>query len=189
MAQILQKQIYIILTIFLFSFLTEGESKQFATSLSQKSLHLKKEKLTHIHLYWHDVTGGDHPTKVTVVKALDNTTNTYFGSVSVLDDALTVDPGVKSKIVGRAQGMHVASSQENFSIVMALSFEFTGGEYNGSSLSLLGRNQVVYPKNEIPIVGGSGVFRFSSGYAIMQTYKFIPNLYGILEMDFYVLHY
>ncbi|XP_071719293.1 dirigent protein 11-like [Rutidosis leptorrhynchoides] len=105
------------------------------------------------------------------------------------DDALTIGPGLKSKIVGRAQGMHVASDQESFSIVMALSFEFTDGEYNGSTLSLLGRNQVLFPKNEIPIVGGSGVFRFSLGYAIMQTFKFIPNLYGILEMDFYILHH
>ncbi|XP_071719285.1 dirigent protein 20-like [Rutidosis leptorrhynchoides] len=160
------------------SLLNEGESKQFAISLSPKSLHLKKEKLTHIHLYWHDVTGGDNITKVTVVKAVDNTTNSFFGAVSVLDDALTFSPGLNSKIVGRAQGMHVAADQSNVTFVMAIIFKFTEGEYNGSTLSLLGRNHVFRhcPKRKMPIVGGSGVFRFSRGYAIMKTYKFVPNV-------------
>ncbi|XP_071719690.1 dirigent protein 7-like [Rutidosis leptorrhynchoides] len=189
MAQILPKHIYIILTIFLFSLLIEGESEKFAKSLSPKLLHLKKEKLTHLHFYWHDIFSGEHPTKVTVVKTVDNTTKTFFGAVSVLDDALRVGPGANSKIVGRAQGMYVASNQKNYSIVMAMSFEFTEGEYNGSTLSVLGSNLVALPKREVPIVGGSGLFRFSSGYAIIKTYKFIPTVFAIMEMDFYVLHY
>uniref|UniRef100_A0A2K2AVZ0 Dirigent protein n=1 Tax=Populus trichocarpa TaxID=3694 RepID=A0A2K2AVZ0_POPTR len=42
---------------------------------------------------------------------------------------------------------------------MAMDFAFTDGIYNGSCLSLLGKNSAVNPAREMPIVGGTGLFR------------------------------
>jgi hypothetical protein len=54
---------------------------------------------------------------------------------------------------------------------MAMDFAFTDGIYNGSCISLLGKNSAVNPAREMPIVGGTGLFRLGRGYAnIAQTY-------------------
>ncbi|XP_071688278.1 dirigent protein 1-like [Rutidosis leptorrhynchoides] len=190
MAQILPKHMYIILTIFAFSLFIEGESTEFATSLPPKSLHLKHEKLTHLHFYWHEIITGANQTKVTVAQAPpSNTTKIFFGAISVLDDALRVGHGENSTIVGRAQGMYAASDDTTYSILMALTFKFTEGIYNGSTLSILGRNQISLPVREVPIVGGTGVFRFARGYTNIKTYKFISEVIAIMEMNLYVYHY
>ncbi|XP_071688275.1 dirigent protein 2-like [Rutidosis leptorrhynchoides] len=188
MTQIHPKHMYIILAIFLFSLFIEGESNEFATSLPPKSLHLKNEKLTHLHFYWHEIINGDHPTKVTVVKAPPSNTTNFFGAITVLDDALRVGPEENSTIVGRAQGMYAASDNTTYSISMDLSLKFTEGIYNGSTLSIMGRNQISLPM-EVPIVGGTGVFRFARGYTHIKTYKHVPEVFAIIDMNLYVYHY
>ncbi|KAH1084375.1 hypothetical protein J1N35_024136 [Gossypium stocksii] len=47
---------------------------------------------------------------------------------------------------------------------MAYNFAFIEGKYNGSNLSVLGRNPVFSAVREMPVIGGSGVFRFARGY-------------------------
>ncbi|KAH1084374.1 hypothetical protein J1N35_024135 [Gossypium stocksii] len=46
------------------------------------------------------------------------------------------------------------------------------GKYNGSNLSVLGRNPVFSAVREMPVIGGSGVFRFARGYAEARTHTF-----------------
>ncbi|PWA93813.1 plant disease resistance response protein [Artemisia annua] len=50
-----------------------------------------------------------------------------------------------------------------------LNYEFSEGEFNGSSISVLGRNLWMDDVREMPIVGGSGRFRYASGYALAHT--------------------
>ncbi|KAL8486467.1 hypothetical protein ACS0TY_023233 [Phlomoides rotata] len=47
-------------------------------------------------------------------------------------------------------------------LAMNLNFVFTGGEYNGSSLCILGRNPIDSKNRELPVVGGTSVFRMES---------------------------
>ncbi|KAH1040334.1 hypothetical protein J1N35_042077 [Gossypium stocksii] len=68
------------------------DSEVFGKCISISSLGLKRERLSHLHFYFHDVVSG---------------------------------------------------------------------KYNGSTLSVLGRNEVLSAVREMPIVGGSGVFRFA----------------------------
>ncbi|KAM0980903.1 hypothetical protein ACFX2J_014023 [Malus domestica] len=73
---------------------------------------------------------------------------------------------------------------------MALNFVFVEGKYNGSTLSVLGRNAVLSAVREMPIVGGSGLFRFARGYAHASTHQFdIKTGDAVVEYNVYVFHY
>ncbi|KAM0065430.1 putative dirigent protein [Helianthus debilis subsp. tardiflorus] len=191
MAQTLPNHKHIIFTIFIFSYLLQAQAHQFARKLSTKSQGLKKEKLSHLHFYFHDIVAGDHPTAVRVAEApTTNTSRTGFGATVMIDDPLTVGPERTSKIVGRAQGIYASACLSDTRLLMALNYVFLEGKYNGSTLSILGTNSVFSPVREMPIVGGSGLFRFARGYALAKTRMFnISNGDAVVEYNVYVLHY
>ncbi|KAJ9559198.1 hypothetical protein OSB04_013812 [Centaurea solstitialis] len=171
MAQTLLKQDHIILTILIFSLLMQGESHKFSRNMSSKSFPFKKEKISHLHFYFHNIASGDHPTAVEVVKApATNTSDSFFGFVVMIDDPLTVGPERTSKIVGRAQGLYASADLDELGFLMVLNYVFVEGKYNGSTLSILGRNQIISTMREMPIVGGTGIFRFARGYALAKTH-------------------
>ncbi|KAK6933883.1 Dirigent protein [Dillenia turbinata] len=47
----------------------------------------------------------------------------------------------------------------DFALLMEMNFAFTEGKYNGSSISILGRNPVFNDVRATPTVGGIGLFR------------------------------
>ena len=159
--------------------------------ISPKKLGLHKEKLTHIHFYFHDIVSGRNPTAVRVAEAEStNSSKTGFGLVAVMDDPLTVGPEPNSKQVGRAQGLDSSASQSDAGLLMVLNYVFTEGKFNGSTLSVLGRNAVFSAVREMPIIGGSGVFRFARGYAQARTHTFnLTSGDAVVEYNLYVLHY
>ena len=162
---------------------------KFSKDISPSSLGLKREKLSHLHFYFHDIISGKNATACRVAEAPStNHSSTFFGATVMIDDPLTIKPDINSKIVGRAQGMYAFASQSEFSLLMVLNFAFTEGKYNGSTLSLLGRNKVLSSVREMPIVGGSGVFRFARGYAHAKTYS-NTQIQTIVEYNVYVFHY
>ena len=185
----------LILTTFtaLFSSLTlsTAKSHRFSRTISPETLGLKKEKLSHFHFYFHDILGGPKPTAVRVASApITNTSATFFGSVVVMDNPLTVGPEFNSKLVGRAQGIYASASQTEVGLLMVLNLAFTQGKYNGSALSILGRNPIFSTVREMPIVGGSGVFRFARGYAQAKTHSLDFNTGdAVVEYNVYVFHY
>lgn len=108
----------------------------------------------------------------------------------MIDDTLTIGPEPNSKLVGRAQGVYAQSSLNDDSLLMVFNFAFVEGKYNGSSLSVLGRNSVMLPLREMPVIGGSGVFRFAYGYAQAKTYSYnVKTGDAVSEYDVYVFHY
>ena len=107
-----------------------------------------------------------------------------------MDDPLTLGPERSSKMVGRAQGIYASASQTEVSLLMVLTFAFTEGKYNGSNLSVLGRNTVLSAVREMPIVGGSGLFRYARGYAEARTHTVNFNTRdAVVEYNVYVFHY
>ncbi|KAK3004247.1 hypothetical protein RJ639_018982 [Escallonia herrerae] len=167
------------------------ESQPFSRMLSKKSLGLKREKLSHLHFYFHDIVGGKNPTAILVAQATTtNTSATGFGMVVMIDDPLTVGPEASSKLIGRAQGIYASASQIETGLLMVLNYVFVEGKYNGSTLSILGRNPVFSKVREMPIVGGSGIFRFARGYAQARTHSFdIKTGDAVVEYNVFVLHY
>ncbi|KAI3446401.1 hypothetical protein Pfo_003066, partial [Paulownia fortunei] len=164
-------------TIFAILFLSSNfipiNSQEFSRKLSKKEMGLKRQKLSHLHFYFHDIVSGRNPTAVRVAEAaMTNSSATGFGFVVMMDDPLTLGPNMSSKIVGRAQGIYASADLTNVGLLMVLNFAFIEGKFNGSTLSVLGRNAVFSAVRELPIVGGSGVFRFAHGYAQARTHEY-----------------
>ena len=90
----------------------------------------------------------------------------------MMDDPLTFDVPRNATVVGQAQGMYVAAAQGEIGFLMVMNFAFTTGKYNGSTITILGRNVVMSKVREMPVVGGSGIFRFARGYVEARTKSF-----------------
>jgi hypothetical protein len=111
----------------------------------------------------------------------------------VLEDPLTVGPELKSNQIGKAQGFYLTVSQDavlELELVMGMTFAFTEGIYNGSTLSVLGRNTIGAPIREMPIIGGTGEFRFARGFLQAKTHSVDYHKGDAhVEYDVYVFHY
>ncbi|CAI0402561.1 unnamed protein product [Linum tenue] len=60
---------------------------------------------------------------------------------------------------------------------MAMNLVLLRGKYNGSSVTVLGRN-------------GTGVFRMATGYALLTTSFFDPTAgIAVVEYNVYIWHY
>ncbi|CAN1306976.1 Dirigent protein 21, partial [Linum perenne] len=148
---------------------------------------------THLHFYWHNNHNDANATSpnITAVVAVPPVANSDsgFGLISIMDDPLTAGPTRDSPLVGRAQGVYIGASQSTFGLLMAMNFVFVGGEYNGSSLAIMGRNEVPLKVRELPVVGGTGVFRLAKGYALLKTYLFhVEAGIAVVEYNVYVWH-
>jgi len=164
----------------------------FSQPISREVLGLKANEadnnLTQLTFYFHDVVSGSNPTTVTIAKA--KTASASFGSLAMMDDPLTDGPdAMKSKLVGRAQGMYALADQSETAPIMIMNLLFLEGQYNGSTLSVLGRNPVNQGVREMPVVGGTGVFRFAKGYAQAKTYTFDKTTgNAVVEYTVFVSH-
>ncbi|KAK7264168.1 hypothetical protein RJT34_31773 [Clitoria ternatea] len=136
-----------------------------------------KETVTNLQFYFHDTLSGQNPSAVRVAQPVDKNKSfiTLFGALMMADDPLTETSDPKSKMVGRAQGLYGSACQEEIGLIMAMSFSFTDGPYNGSTFALLGKNSAMNPVREMPVVGGTGLFRMARGYAIAKTHWLDPT--------------
>ncbi|CAM8968639.1 unnamed protein product [Rhodiola kirilowii] len=168
-----------------------AQPNTFSKSLSPDSLILRKEKLSHLHFYFHDTVSGKNPTAILVARPLSgNYTLGGFGGINIIDDPLTIGPESSSKLVGKAQGMYASASQSDIGLMMLMNFAFLEGKFSGSTLSILGKNAVLLEVREMPIVGGSGIFRFARGYAQARTHTIdLKTGDAVVEYNVYVLHY
>ncbi|KAL2937163.1 Dirigent protein 23, partial [Bienertia sinuspersici] len=139
-----------------------------------KTIPYGHERKTVLQFYFHDIVTGDPPSVALIAQPKDanHSESLPFGSLFMADDALTVSPDPNSKLVGRAQGFFGSAAQEETSFIMGMSYGFIDGVYNGSTVVILGRNSIMNPVRELPVVGGTGVFRMARGYAIANTYSF-----------------
>ncbi|KAK7258041.1 hypothetical protein RIF29_32436 [Crotalaria pallida] len=137
----------------------------------------KKETITNLQFYFHDTLSGKNPSAVQVAQPIDKNKSfpTLFGEIMMVDDPLTETPDPNSKLLGRAQGLYGSSCQQELGLLMAISYSFIEGPYSGSSFTVLGKNAAMNPVREMPIVGGTGLFRLARGYALAKTYWLDPT--------------
>lgn len=153
-----------------------------------QELATAQQKVTKLHFYFHDIFDT---TSVSVANAnITSTSPTKFGMTNIMDDPLTIGPEFNSKQVGRVQGLFASSSMREFSLLCAMTLIFTDGKYNGSTLSILGRNPTLDKHREMPVIGGTGVFRLARGVALLKFYYFdVPGGNATVEYNVIVQHY
>ncbi|CAI9099184.1 OLC1v1035968C1 [Oldenlandia corymbosa var. corymbosa] len=153
--------------------------------------HHAKPKLTKLHFFVHDNVTADNPTSVLIAPTnTNNIASIAFGSTYAMDAPITVDSNPSSKVIGRAQGTFTFVGQAEPVLSMAINLIFTEGDYKGSSLSILGNNPISHDYREMPILGGTGVFRLARGIATVDTVTVdIAKLNDILEYHAIVQHY
>uniref|UniRef100_A0A0E0BIZ6 Dirigent protein n=1 Tax=Oryza glumipatula TaxID=40148 RepID=A0A0E0BIZ6_9ORYZ len=150
---------------------------------------LASEPITHLHFYFHDKVSKPSPTSVRVVDPVDPISKSLFGSLYVMDDALTEGPDPESQPVGRAQGMYMSTGLAKLGLLQVMNLVFTHGPYNGSVVSVLGRNDPFGNVREMPVIGGTGTFRFSRGYAQLKTHTLdLKKNDAIVEYNIYIMH-
>ncbi|XP_041998204.1 dirigent protein 1-like [Salvia splendens] len=140
----------------------------------------ERREVTRLRFYLHDFIGGDSPTVWAVARCnLTDVLPYKFGKFLVLDNLVTSAPGLDSPEVGRLQG----------TVVMVLNLVLTKGEYEGSTLSILGRNPLTHEAREVSIVGGTAAFRMATGYILTSTYFKDPaGVCNVYEYDAVVYH-
>ncbi|GJZ16982.1 dirigent protein 22-like protein [Tanacetum coccineum] len=174
---------YFILSSSLFRLSNGVFSEEISEAISIKRM----EKTTHFHFFFHDIHSGKSPSAIKIAGTPDSS---LFGDTYMMDNALTEGQEASTKMVGKAQGMYAFAAKNEPALLMVLNYEFSEGQFNGSSISVLGRNPVMADVREMPIVGGSGRFRYASGYALAHTVWFDPNTGdAIVEYNVYVKHY
>uniref|UniRef100_A0A2N9IJS9 Dirigent protein n=1 Tax=Fagus sylvatica TaxID=28930 RepID=A0A2N9IJS9_FAGSY len=138
-----------------------------------QKLQYSKEKVSRLHFYFHDIVSDKNQSAVEVAKAsITKKSPTFFGLVNIFDDPLTEGPEPTSKLVGRAQGLYGSADQQELGLLVAMNLAFTTGKFNGSSLTVLGRNAALQPLREMPIIGGTGAFRLARGFVTAKTHLF-----------------
>uniref|UniRef100_A0A0D9XUQ0 Dirigent protein n=1 Tax=Leersia perrieri TaxID=77586 RepID=A0A0D9XUQ0_9ORYZ len=135
----------------------------------------------HLHFYMHDVLTGSTPTAVQIL----NGPRGNFGDTIVIDDRLTETASPSSSAVGRAKGQYVWASRGNPELLVTMEVVLESGPYAGSSVTVVGRDDIGSPTRELSVVGGTGQFRMASGYVLWKTVSLDhPN--AVLELDVYV---
>ncbi|KAK8649340.1 hypothetical protein V6N13_130070 [Hibiscus sabdariffa] len=125
-SKLLSSAFFFLLTlIFLLINLASAKSNGFSNVLSPKKIGLKREKLSHLHFFFHDIVSGHHPSAVQVASAaMTEKSKTGFGSVVMADDPLTEAPQRNSKLVGKAQGIYASAAQDEVGLLMAKTHTF-----------------------------------------------------------------
>nr|ACU14752.1 unknown [Glycine max] len=189
MANVITFFIPLALTLLFSSLVTASYHQSISPSLLRS-----REKLTHLRFYFHEIFTSDKPSNLVIdpPKVVADSP-LPFGSQVVIEDPLTIGPDVESKQIGKAQGFYLSATQRpglELEIVMGMALTFLEGEFNGSSLSVLGRNKIFNEVRELPIIGGTGEFRFTRGYILARSVK-VDYHKGdaTVEYNAYVYHY
>ncbi|KAK1260403.1 hypothetical protein QJS04_geneDACA002260 [Acorus gramineus] len=89
-----------------------------------------------------------------------------FGTVTVIDDALTDGQDLRSPVVGKARGVYVASSPDGATQMMAFTAVMEGGESSGDSINFFGvYKSGATTSSHLSVTGGTGKFKNAGGFA------------------------
>ncbi|KAL6123775.1 hypothetical protein ACLB2K_076293 [Fragaria x ananassa] len=96
-----------------------------------------------------------------------------FGEVTVIDEDIfeTFTSGYGALVIGKAQGIYVASSEDGSSHMMAMTAHFANNQFK-DGLRLFGvHRRDVHDESHISVDGGIGKYVGANGYATVKTVK------------------
>ncbi|KAL3642480.1 hypothetical protein CASFOL_013295 [Castilleja foliolosa] len=128
-------------------------------------LAYSKTKVTNVRLYLQDTFNISQPRA--------------YGDVLAFQYTLTVGPSPSSTLLGQAQGTCAFTTHDaSFDLHVSIAYIFTSGRYKGSTIVVVGRNDVTNPGiREFPIVGGTGAFKLARGIVKGSTYSTHPPVF------------
>ncbi|GLT56395.1 hypothetical protein SLA2020_294380 [Shorea laevis] len=91
-----------------------------------------------------------------------------FGTITVIDDILTASPDLGSQVLGKAQGVYVASSADGSTQMLAFTAMMEGGEYN-DNLNFYGVYKIGSTMSYLSVTGGTGKFKNANGIAEVRS--------------------
>lgn len=188
MAKLNTGVIFLILSTLFTSIFTGSLAGKSSSFLKTKAVVGGNFKVSKLHFYVQDIAGGETPTVYEVARAsITANSSSRFGQVKVMDHKVTAGPEQGSAELGRVQGLIAGADLEVMGFATNINFYFTVGEYNGSTISIAGRNQIGDASREMPVVGGTGFFRFASGYSVSSTYSYdAATSHTVIEYTLYV---
>ncbi|KAJ3681619.1 hypothetical protein LUZ60_014192 [Juncus effusus] len=161
----------------------------FLTAIVPTLVHGSSKNLAHIHLYMHDKLSSPNATVTKVVngsKPIPTLPSLNFGDIIVYDDLLTEGPSPDSTPIGRGQAFYPVADQNKPALLIVMNIILTSGEYNGSSIAVMGTDYIFAPVRELSVIGGTGQFRMARGYVIWKTFSFnTTSGDAVLELDIY----
>ncbi|KAL3702544.1 hypothetical protein R1sor_020566 [Riccia sorocarpa] len=115
-------------------------------------------------LYVHENRAQPDPSLIVVATATGNLTEIGFGTIQVFSNVLTSGPSINSTAIGVEPGFGSIGIENIF---ISYTFTLNLPEGNGT-LAVQGQFALnVWPR-ELAVVGGTGIFRFASGYDISE---------------------
>lgn len=156
----------------------------------RENLGFGEENLTILHFYYHSTFGSNHNATAVQVAQANSTAQspTLFGTLFIDDNPLNEGPGWSSNEVGRAQGIEGFAGRDETVALMAISFGFTQGTYQGSSFNVLSRYPIIEALRELAVVGGSEAFRLATGFAMIKTVEFSLANGVTIELNVTIVH-
>ncbi|KMZ60147.1 hypothetical protein ZOSMA_5G00070 [Zostera marina] len=159
----------------------------------RKPLKLQKTVLTHLTFYWHESFVGPNASAV-IIAGVNSTDSAIraFGTTYAYDNPLTIEPIVPtttSEVVGRAQGYYTMyPSDDEIAIGVIMNVVLKEEMFADSILTFEGRilSGTGFVR-EVPVIGGSGVFRYATGYYQSQMLSADPiTRQNVVMFDIYV---
>ncbi|XP_059627158.1 dirigent protein 25-like [Cornus florida] len=91
-----------------------------------------------------------------------------FGTVTGIDSELFEGSVFGSRLLGKAQGMYVASSEDGSSHMMAMTTTYAESEYK-DALRFFGVHRADVAESHVAVIGGTGKYQNANGYATIRT--------------------
>ncbi|XP_004144592.1 dirigent protein 19 [Cucumis sativus] len=156
-----------------------------AASISMTLLLSAEAKRTRFTIYLQDYAFGPNTTFFPIAGLPGSTLNfTDFGTLFVTDDSITTISNEGAPEIGRAQGIYVVTDKGGKNLLVLLSFVFTGGAFNGSSIEIQGTSRQFELIRELPVIAGTGKFRLARGYIRTDNFFFDPERgYSVIQVN------
>jgi hypothetical protein len=144
-----------------------------------------------MRLFMHDMLTGPDATAMGVVNGtgpviLGGESPLRFGQVVMFDDPVTEEPSPTSRTLGSAQGFYAFASMHGPAFLFCMNVVLTEGPYSGSTFTVVGHDNTVDRIRELPVVGGTGMFRMATGYVLWRTSSWELYNNAVLDLDVFI---
>lgn len=125
--------------------------------------------------------GNEHQTFASLCLAV-----VFLFALAVCNSTCTVLMAVQIQLLSRLQALITPPPAQIQ--LMSCSVYLHDGPYSGSTFSVLGRNPIRSEVREMPVVGGTGIFRLARGYCLAKTHSMV-GFDAIIGYNVTLLHY